>query len=196
MFHCPSWSLTPPHPSFTASVTTLLVKHLSYPSWGRQLRSFLPLRLMTFWKVDEQHESPGSPNTEVLNSMGYPSTGKSEDLVFFLPSRLLGRLLRSWIGKLALNWAGFWQKPAWQASLEMCLCFVRRFVKTDTFPQNVLILINQHFRVGKLFSWKISDHLCDNKLHICSIPNCSDPSVSSTQNAHADDSLSASLQEG
>lgn len=78
----------------------------------------------------------------------------------------------------------------------MCLCFVRRFVKTDAFPQNVLILINQHFRVDKVFPWKISDHLCDKKLHIFIIPSCNDPSVSSTQNADADGSLSASLQEG
>lgn len=158
MFCCPSCSLTPPHPSFTSPITELLVKHLSCPSC-RQLWSCLPLRLMTilalWWAACKpritQHWD---------NSMGCPNAGKWEGLAFFLPSRLLGRLLRSWAGKLAWNWAGFWLKPAWQASLEMCLCFVRRFVRTDTFPQNVLILINQHFRVGKVLPWKISDHLC------------------------------------
>lgn len=147
-----------PHLPFTTPLTEVLCKHLSCPSKTRHHCSCLPLRQVVL-SCDEEPTSPGSPITEALCSIGYPRIGKSEGLAFHLPSRQLARLLRRWVGKLAWNQARFWLKPAWQASLEMCLCFVRRFVKTDTFSQNVLILINRYFTVGIMFPWNFSDQL-------------------------------------
>lgn len=120
VFRCPCSSARS-LPAFITPITEVPGKQLSGPSQSSQPQSCLPLRLITSLALWWQPASQGLPSAEARCSTGWPSTGKSEGLALHLPSRLLGRLLRSCVGMLARKQAGFWLKPAWQASCK-CAC--------------------------------------------------------------------------